>query len=247
MDTTESREPDELTALQAIIAAELAEIQTAMPAKVERYQHDPPMVDVTPVLKRVFLDDDDQEVEVEYPVITNVPVAFPRGGGFTATWPLKKGDPVWLVFASRSLDSYLETDGTQLVDPQDARRHDISDAIAIPAGGTYKNAQPAHAEDVVVGFENGTVELHIQPNGETWWKIPTGRKFNFGSQAAAKALALAEVCNDRLDKLEGWAGEHVHAGNLAPAVQLGTFFPWAVYGLPSAGVTTESTRVFTDA
>lgn len=242
MEKTESREPDELTTIEQIVDAKLVELHTCLPAKVERYDAEKQQADVTPVLKRVYLDEDDAEQEVDYPVITNVPVAFPRGGGFSLSWPLAKGDPVWLVFAERSLDGYLETDGATPLDPKDARRHNISDAVCYPGGGTFTNASDiAHAEDLVVGIEGGALELHIKPDGEVWWKAA---KFRMGTEAAAIPVARANQTDARLDKLENYMAAHQHSGGAltSPPILPAPFVPG---GLPPGG-TVASERMFVD-
>lgn len=223
------RDPDPYTSLREIVAGEMFEIRTLLPAKVERYQHDPPMVDVLPLFKRFYLDDDDQEIEVPPAVITNVPIEFPRGGGFAISWPLKKGDPVWLHVAERSIDRYMETDGKTPVDPADARRFDLTDAVCYPGGGTARNAiANAHPDHLVIGLEDGSGELHIKPDGT----------FRFGDATASKALAIAETTNSRLQALET-AVTMPHGSTFGPTVPP-PFFPGA------GGASTASGRTFTD-
>jgi hypothetical protein len=66
---------------------------------------------------------------VSLPVLTDVPVVFPRGGGCTLTFPVAAGDECLIVFASRSIDAWSQSGGVQK--PVDARRHDLSDAFVI--------------------------------------------------------------------------------------------------------------------
>ena len=210
-DSLEDREPDELTSIQRIVEARLAELHTCVPAKVVSYDHAKQEATVQPAFKRVYLDDDDAEQEVDYPAISGVPVAFPRGKGWSVTWPLEKDDPVWLVVSQRSLDAYLETDGKQVIDPADGRKHDLSDSWCYPGGGTPKNASAiASATDLVIGLEDASCEVHVKPDGEIYAKMPASKKFKIGSADAAKALALAEICDARLDALESFANSHMH-------------------------------------
>lgn len=241
MTFEQNREPSEEESLDIIIESHLAELHTAMPGFIEKYDAATGKADVQPVLKRVYLDEDGQEVEVPYPVITNVPVACPRGGGAFVSLPLKKGDPVWLIFAERSLDGYLETDGAQQLDPQDARRHHISDAIAYPGGGTFTNHIPnAHADDLVVGLESGDAELHIKPNGEVWFKAG---KLMLGANGAAKAMALAEKVEAEIQALRDYVAGHTHTwpGGMSPAPTTAPIVP------PGAVGSTASSKVFADA
>jgi len=130
------------------IESRLFDLHTCLPAVVEKYNKAKNTVDVTPSLKRKYESGD----IVNYPVILNVPVAFPRGGSFSITHPIKKGDSVILVFAERSLDVWKKSGG--IVDPQDPRKFNVTDAFAIP-GGYPENKPVAGASDSAVRIING--------------------------------------------------------------------------------------------
>lgn len=67
---------------------------------------------------------------VDLPVLVNVPVQFPSGGGFTATFPLAEGDEVLVMFADRCIDGWWQSGGIQA--QIELRSHDLSDGFAIP-------------------------------------------------------------------------------------------------------------------
>lgn len=81
-------------------------------------------VNVKPSLNRRLKDGSVESL----PVIPNVPVWFPRGGGASITWPVKAGDGCLLVFSERSLDEWKGGGGE--FTPDDPRRNGLSDAIA---------------------------------------------------------------------------------------------------------------------
>jgi hypothetical protein len=232
------RDPDEFEAITAVVESMLMEVHTAIPGMIEKWDAATPGVaDVSAVIQRVYYGagDDGEDLVVDQPVITNAPIAYPRGGGFVITWPLRKGDPVLLVFSQRSLDAYLETDGKTHHDSGDDRKHNISDAIIIPGLSTTKAPIPiAHATDLVLGLEDGSGELHIKPDGS----------FRLGTGAAAKGLAIGEKVDARLSALEEFAATHMHPsaapGPPSPAILPDPF-------IPPVGETTASTRVFSDA
>ncbi len=131
--------------IRQAIESRLADVHTAMPATIESYDAATGMAAVAPCLKRKYAASGEL---VDLPVISNVPVLFPRGGGAAITFPLVKGDVVLLVFAERSVDAW-KTEGGK-VDPQDTRKHALSDAFAIPGG--YPKANPPSACTITAAF-----------------------------------------------------------------------------------------------
>ncbi|NRQ51994.1 Gp138 family membrane-puncturing spike protein [Brevibacillus sp. HD1.4A] len=66
----------------------------------------------------------------EIPLLLDVPVVFPRGGGYVLTFPIKSGDECLVVFSDMCIDAWFASGGVQ--NQIEKRRHDLSDAIAIP-------------------------------------------------------------------------------------------------------------------
>lgn len=141
--------------IRAAVDARVADIHTALPAQVVSYDASKQTVDVQPLLQRVYRDDDGTEKSESFPQIPNVPVAFPRAGGYALTFPVAAGDTVLLVFAERALDQWRARD--KEVDPGDLRMHDLSDAVAIP--GVYASAKAltnaAQTDRAVFGKDGG--------------------------------------------------------------------------------------------
>jgi Phage protein Gp138 N-terminal domain len=63
------------------------------------------------------------------PLLTDVPVITPQGGGYSLQFPIEKGDTCLLIFADRNIDNWFQSGGVQ--PPADGRLHAISDAIAL--------------------------------------------------------------------------------------------------------------------
>jgi hypothetical protein len=214
---TLTRGADQQEILDAFTRGHLAELHTLLPGRIETYDAATGIASVKPLLKRVYsIDGEDGEITErgeEYPVIPDCPVAFPRGGGAAITFPLKTGDPCWIMFAERSLDAWLDSDGKTVLDPDDARMHHLTDAVILPAACTL--AAPiatAHADDVVIAREDGSAEVHITPGGEVQIKAGAVR---LGTLSGAKALALAEKVDQRVGAIETWLGTHVHTDPLS--------------------------------
>lgn len=239
-DYTES--PDDYDVMAAVVHGILMELNTCGPGVVEKVTLTDSgkikCVDVRPVLQRKYLDDDGKPVLKGQPVITDVPVVFPAGGGYGLTFPLAKGDRVLLVFAQRSLDKWAASDGKTDVDPDDVRRHHISDAIALAGLGTLKAPiATAHAENVVLAKEDDSVHLQITPAGEIQMKAV---KVRLGADGADKGLARADLVDARLAALETQV-TLPHTGNMGAPTIPPPFSPG------NGGATTASTKVFTDA
>jgi hypothetical protein len=61
--------------------------------------------------------------------LQDVPIVFPRAGGYSITFPVQPGDEVLLVFADACIDGWFQSSGVQA--PMEWRRHDLSDAFAL--------------------------------------------------------------------------------------------------------------------
>lgn len=141
-------------AFRDIIDAFLGDMHTAIPAQVVAYDAAAQTVDVQPMVKRVIVDDDGNEVVEQLPQITGVPVAFPSGGGYMVTFPIAANDYVMLVFSERPIDTWLSSGNES--DPGDLRHHDLSDAVAIPCiRPTSKAFTTADATKMVIGKDGG--------------------------------------------------------------------------------------------
>lgn len=132
----------------------LTDVHTAIPAQVVAYDNAAQTVDVQPMIKRVVVDDDGNELVESLPQITGVPVAFPSGGGYMVTFPIQANDFVMLVFSERPMDTWLSSG--QESDPGDLRHHDLSDAVAIPCiRPTSKAFTSSLANKMVIGKDGG--------------------------------------------------------------------------------------------
>lgn len=149
--------------LRVAISRALANVHTALPGKVEKYDHEKQMASVKPLIKKLYLD----KKTASLPVIVNAPVIFPRTANFSFTHPIEEGDLVLILFCERSMEKYLAEGGEQ--EPGDRRKFDLSDAIIIP--GLYPFSEPSKAtnnEDVLIKFHEA--ELRIKPDGNFYMK-----------------------------------------------------------------------------
>jgi len=184
----------------------LADIYTSIPGVVVGIHSDLSgmRVDVQP---SVAMRNEDGDEVVDRPAIINVPLHMPvtQLGGLT--YPIKKGNPVWLNFSMRGLDVWKKGRGESQA-PSDLRRFDLSDCIAIP--GVYPAGVPVNSpgsrsnshstEDVVLVHNIGTgneVEIRLKPSGDVIINTPKNTIINAGDSTTINAANSATVnCTD---------------------------------------------------
>ncbi len=99
-----------------------------------------------------------------YPLLLNVPVLFPGGGGITLTFPVAQGDECLVVFNDRQIDNWLVS-GPGLP-PTVGRVHDLSDGIAIV--GLRNNTR------ALTGVSTTSAQLRSD-DGQTYIDFATGK------------------------------------------------------------------------
>lgn len=183
------RAPSFAEVVTRAIDSRLIDLHTALPAKVTRYDASKQQCDAKPLIKSFYETEEGTWVSSSLPVVTNVPVSFPGGGGFRLVFPLQPGDIVLLVFAEGSLDKWLAQGGE--VDPIDPRRHALSDAIAIPGLRSFNEPwSDAEGSFITLGSDSGSADF----------------------------VALAAKVNARLDAIQTTLAGHQHlsAGSGSP-------------------------------
>lgn len=137
MDQRE-RYPDEAETMRLALEALQSRIWTALPCVVQAFPAasglDPMMLDAQPLIAGSYLNSKGQTVTLQMPLLVDVPVQFPSGGGATLTFPIKKGDECLVTFSARCIDAWWQlgagTGSSPGQVPPDARMHNLSDGIA---------------------------------------------------------------------------------------------------------------------
>ena len=100
----------------------------AMPARVSEDSKDGHVATVQPTIKRALTSPVDGSVTYEdHPLHPDAPIHHMGGGGISTTHPTSKDDTGTIIYASRAIDSWVQSDGTQ--NPIDDRLHDLGDAM----------------------------------------------------------------------------------------------------------------------
>src|SRR5690606_32100666 len=99
-----SIDPTMEEAMDFILRQQAAGIRVMLPARVEAYDNDNQTADVKPMLMEA-LESEEGVSTYDLPIISTVPVVFPRAGDYFLSFPLAKGHFVMLVFCDRSYDA----------------------------------------------------------------------------------------------------------------------------------------------
>lgn len=118
-------------------------LYTDFPATIVSYDNQ--LATVKPTIDLRFADGD----IVQLGIIKNVPVIFPAGGGGILSFPLKEGDPVWIMCSMFALEKWKET-YQQQVTPDTTRIHSLNDAVCVPQ---------IFPKNIRMGVSNDNVEL----------------------------------------------------------------------------------------
>lgn len=144
-----------------------ASLRVSVPALVVSFNALKQTISAQPAIKEKRVDRATGEIEwVALPVLQDIPVQFPQGGGVALTFPLVAGDEVLLVFADSCIDSWFAFGSVQQWN--DRRRHDLSDAIAIPGINSQPNAITGlNTTGAELRTLDGTSKVTVDPTGVT--------------------------------------------------------------------------------
>ena len=194
------------TTLQDLLArfreSMVADLHTALPGKIVKYDESTQKADVQPLIKERYTDESGAQQSRELPVIPSVPVQFPGAGGYRITFPVAVGDTGLIMFAEASLDKWLVSGGT--VNPADERRHDLTDAVFLPGLRDFGHALTSAPTDRATFGKDDGLQIHVD-----------GSKIRIGSNSPIE-LEKA-VCGDTLwnyltalSGLVEWLASHTH-------------------------------------
>lgn len=150
----------------AIQQAISAGIRVAMPGIVVSFDADAVTAVIQPAIKGYEPDANGNQISISMPQLVDVPIAFPRGGGVTLTFPVKPGDECELIFNDRCIDFWWQNGGEQ--EPVHPRQHHIGDAVALLA--------PMSQAKKISGISTNAAQLRSD-DGSTYFELnPTTQK-----------------------------------------------------------------------
>ncbi|MBM4311867.1 MAG: hypothetical protein FJ119_13100 [Deltaproteobacteria bacterium] len=151
--------------LRGAMESSQSRIWTSLPGIITAVNLTAQTVSVQPAIKGLVQQQAGGKQAVDLPMLVDCPIVWPRAGGFSLTFPVAAGDECLVVFASRCIDGWWQSGGTQ--EPAELRMHDLSDGFAVlaPASQT-KVLTGVSADNVQLRDEAGTTFLEITPDGE---------------------------------------------------------------------------------
>lgn len=223
------------TTLQDLLArfreSMVADLHTALPGKIVKYDESTQKADVQPLIKERYTDESGAQQSRELPVIPSVPVQFPGAGGYRITFPVAVGDTGLIMFAEASLDKWLVSGGT--VDPAEERRHDLTDAIFLPGLRDFGHALTSAPTDRATFGKDDGLQIHVD-----------GSKIRIGTTTAVQLEKHpnGETLKSILDTLIAWANTHTHP-TPAGASSAPTVPPFPLDPTPTSGLLSQSVEV----
>lgn len=148
-------------------------IRTAYPGKIVEFNPATQVAKVQVARERYVDNLEDMYVKVASPVLVDVPVHFPQGGGYSLTFPIVAGDNCLVMFAERGYSHWLYkalmeigTFASGVPKSDFYRRYDVNDSFALVGF----NPIPAAIPD----FQAGSVELRNAARTQRVTLIPGG-------------------------------------------------------------------------
>lgn len=204
------------------------QIHTSLPAQVAAYYPPtstaPACADLEICVNRPIVDLVTGELSYEtFPIVPQVPIALPRGGGFALAFPLNVGDEVLFVCTMYDFEAWRTTG--QVSNPTDVTAHGLQ-GWAFPC--VIQDGKPmvdyaAAAAGLVIGVDGQPGQI----------RIPTGGAVVDLGAGASNFVALANLVDSAVSTIVSAFNSHTH-----PVTALGSpTGPPAVPISPAPGTT----------
>ncbi len=156
------RTNDREEALQLMLENQQSGMWTALPGRITAVNRAAGTVQVQPTIQASIRLPDDTSRTQNLPVLADVPIIFPGGGGATMTFPIQPGDECLVVFSSRPIDSWWQGGGEQpAIMP---RMHSLSDGFALVGVRNRGRALPTVSDaQVELRSDGGSTRVSLNP------------------------------------------------------------------------------------
>ncbi len=150
-----------VTTLNDLIQSNLADVHTALPAKITSVNYSGGRVSVLPLVKTQI----GVNKSIPYPELSNVPLVIMSGNAGKAriTFPVQAGDTVIVLFSERDPTNMLASTGTDIAEPVQGAYLGLYPIGIIPCISTVSGAKAISNEDIVI--ENEKSSANFKPDG----------------------------------------------------------------------------------
>ncbi len=156
------RANDRLAALQQMMEGQQSGMWTALPGRITSVDLGKGTVQVQPLVRSNVTLPDGTTRQQSLPVLADVPIVFPGGGGTTLTFPVRAGDECLVVFSSRPIDGWWQSGAAGA--PIMPRMHSLSDGFAFVGVRNQGRALPAvSSSEVSLRSDDGGTRMSINP------------------------------------------------------------------------------------
>lgn len=139
-------------------------LRVAMPGIITAFDATEQTVTVQPALRERVSSTDGTYQWIQLPLLLDVPICLPRGGGFAITMPLQPGDECLVVFNDMCIDAWFSN--SQIQNQIEKRRHDLSDAVCIPGVWSQPNRISSYSiSSMQLRTEDGSQMIDISSSG----------------------------------------------------------------------------------
>lgn len=191
-------------AIDEAFESHLARVHTCLPGVIDTYDKDTQTADVQIVVRQLIKYEDGTSELEKFTIIPRVPVEFSQSNAFFMSFPLAKGDFVWLHFSEQSLDTWLTNGGTDVQDPRD-QRFALKDAFAVPARNPKKNIAETEGDAIVIGGKGSAPRAYF-----------TDSIIALGSKSPSSFVALASSTDNGFSSVKTQWDTHIHPTPFGP-------------------------------
>src|SRR5262252_5950159 len=106
------------------------QVRTSLPIIIKTHNLKEGTADGNVATKAAYLNSTGRVEWKDVPLIAQMPVFYPGGGGMSITFPIKQGDEGLAIFSHKSIDQWWQKGGVQ--DQNESRMHSLSDGFLFP-------------------------------------------------------------------------------------------------------------------
>ena len=211
----QERRSDQSEAILLAMQGWQAGLWTSIPGIIQSFNAANQTCEVQTAIQVRKLNEDGSYEWISLPLLVDVLVHFPGGGGCTFTFPVSAGDECMVILSSRCIDGWWQTGQ---VSPQaELRMHDLSDGIAFV--GLRSSVRS------LSGVSTSSAQLRTD-DGAAFVEVTTGHAINIttsGNTTVTCASAVIKATSIILQNagtalksllnstLLAWLESHVHS------------------------------------